>query len=725
MLKLAQVPEDQSAAQPHSGGVSRSHLVDHRYYAFLSYSHKDQEIADWLHRELERFRVPRALQGKLTAMGVIPPRLTPIFRDRHELAAADDLGAEIRTALASSQYLIILCSPAAAHSRWTNAEIEAFKRARPEGCVLAAIVDGEAFASDVPGHEDLECFPPALRHRYDRRGRPTLKRAEPLAADLRETGDGRRLGFLKLVAGMLGVGLDELVQRENIRRHRRLAWAAAASLGGMAVTSTLAVTAFQARDAARDQRREAEGLVGFMLGDLKDKLEPIGRLDALDAVGSRALAYFEKQDKSELSDDALAQRAKALTLMGEIANTRGDLSGALKRYEEALASTAETVRRHPDDPQHLFDHAQNVFWVGYIAYQRGRMEAAAARFSEYKRLANQMVAMAPDKNDYRLEQVYANNNLGSVLSDQRHFRAAAATFQSSLGVAETLAASDPRNVDYQKRVINILGWLADAHEYTGELEEALGERERQLRVLTDLKRIDPRDSEIDRDSLTAHRSIGRLLASRGDPAAGLKELQTAGAISDALFRIEPDNTEWLQASAMSMWDMADLQLSAGDIAGAASTTRTACDIAGRLLRRDSSVADWKTFRVNCLNLRARLMLAQGSPSDAFQLATQAVAAARTAPKPVERGLLTMTAMSVGSRALAEMGRTADSISRAREALHNIPAGVGLKPREAVDVAALKLRIGDAVGARQLATRLAQIGYRHPAFTRNPISRIAG
>ena len=53
----------------------------------------------------------------------------------------------------------MLCSPAAAQSRWTNAEIEAFKRARPEGCVLAAIVDGEPFASDMPGREDEECLP--------------------------------------------------------------------------------------------------------------------------------------------------------------------------------------------------------------------------------------------------------------------------------------------------------------------------------------------------------------------------------------------------------------------------------------------------------------------------------------------------------------------------------------------------------------------------------------
>ena len=55
-------------------------------------------------------------------------------------------------------------------------------------------------------------------------GRPASapSRSPPTFA---KTGDGRRIGFLKLVAGMLGVGLDDLVQRETTRRQRRLAMA--------------------------------------------------------------------------------------------------------------------------------------------------------------------------------------------------------------------------------------------------------------------------------------------------------------------------------------------------------------------------------------------------------------------------------------------------------------------------------------------------------------------
>ncbi len=687
-----------------------------RYYAFLSYSHKDKQLAEWLHRELERFRVPQSIAGKLTAHGVVPKRLTPIFRDQQELAAAGDLGVEIKGALAASQFLIVLCSPTAAKSRWTNAEIESFKHTRPDACVLAAIVEGEPFASEMPGREEEECFPPALRQKFDRRGRPTAKRAEPLAADFRDGADGRRTALLKLVAGMLGVGLDDLVQRETTRRHRQLAWLAAGSLAGMAVTSTLAVSAIQGRDAARDQRREAEGLVGFMLGDLKDKLEPIGRLDALDAVGSRALAYYQHQDKGSLSDESLAQRAKALTLMGEIANTRGDLAGALSRYQEALASTEEALRRRPDDPQRLFDHAQNVYWVGYIAYLRGQFPDAAARFGEYKRLANQMVALAPDKKEYRLEQVYSNNNLGAVLQDQRRYREMAASFQSSLGVAETLAAGDPRNVEYQKSVINILGWLADAHEYSGSLEQGLAERERQLRLLADLQRIDPRDTENPRDIMTAKRSMGRLLGSRGDFAGGIKESLAGVAISDSLFAIEPDNTEWLQANASGRYDLADLQLGAGQAEAAAVTTRSYCDIANRLLARDSTVADWKSrFRAGCLELRARVALAQGRPDEAFDAAKQSLAAARISPNPIERGVLSFWAMSIGGNALAALGRRDESARWWTAALQSLPKSIELRPREQGAIAALKLRLGDRAGANEMTSSLAAMGYRHPAY----------
>ncbi len=702
-----------SHASAAPAGPSRA-PAPHHYFAFLSYSHSDSADADWLHNELERFRVSSSLAGKLTANGVIPKRLTPIFRDRHELAASHDLGCEIRQALELSRALIVLCSPAAAKSKWVNAEIDQFKRIHPEGCIIAAVVAGEPLASDIPGREDEECFPPALIAKYNRRGKPTGQKTEPLAADLREGKGGRRTGFLKIVAGILGVGLDDLVQREHLRRQRRMAYIAAASLAGMGVTSTLAVTAFQARDEAREQRRQAEGLVGFMLGDLKDKLQPIGRLDTLDAVGSRALAYYEKQDKSELSDGALAQRASALTLIGEIAQTRGDLQAALARYQEAFASTAEAVRRDPDNPQRLFEHAQNVFWVGAIAYRQGRLVQAERAWREYKRLADRMVELARDNKDYKLEQVYANSNLGTVLMDRRQYSSAASAFQSLLALAEGLAAAEPANLQYQKQVSDTLAWLADANEFTGSLDRALAERERQLELLSALQRLTPRDSALVRDAMTAHRSIGRLLASRGETAAGVKEMQTGVNLSDSLFQIEPENTEWLQANVSGRFDLAELQLAIGDAEAAAATTRAGCDIVDRLRRKSAAVADWRSAHSAwCLDLRARLALIGGSNAEALELAKESLQAARNSPERVDRALWSIRALSTAGDALAASGRHSEALRLWKSALSMIPAGIELRPSDLAKFAGIEARVGNHAAERRITARLAAIGYRYP------------
>lgn len=94
------------------------------YRAFICYSQTDREVASELHRRLESYQIPRRLVGVETTVGPVPLRLAPIFRDCDELAASSDIGFELREALRESQFLIVLCSPAAAQSRWVNAEIE-------------------------------------------------------------------------------------------------------------------------------------------------------------------------------------------------------------------------------------------------------------------------------------------------------------------------------------------------------------------------------------------------------------------------------------------------------------------------------------------------------------------------------------------------------------------------------------------------------------------------
>ena len=123
------------------------------------------------------------------------------------------------------------------------------------------------------------------------------------------------------------------------------------------------------RNAAIVARDDAQGLVEFMLTDLRQRLDAVGRLDVLDAVAKRLLDSYAKEDLLTLDPDALGRRARVLMLLGEVDSARGNLDAALARYKEAVATTEELLRRNPDDEQRIFDHAQSIYWVGDIAWK--------------------------------------------------------------------------------------------------------------------------------------------------------------------------------------------------------------------------------------------------------------------------------------------------------------------------------------------------------------------
>jgi tetratricopeptide (TPR) repeat protein len=713
MAKLARLPAFDRPSEMAAGDEHVPRLRT-RYYAFLSYSHRDSALAEWLHRELERFRVPHSLAGKLTANGVVPRRLTPVFRDQQDLSAGADLGEEIKAALAASQFLIVLCSPTAAKSRWTNQEIESFKRTRPEGCVLAAVVAGEPFASDMPGRADEECFPPALRFKYDRRGHQTSKRAEPLAADFREEGGGRRLAFLKLVAGMLGVGLDELVQREQTRRQRRLAYLAAASIAGMAVTSTLAVTAIQARDAARDQRREAEGLIGFMLGDLKDKLEPIGRLDALDGVGSRVLAYYHNQTISDLSDAALSQRSKALSLMAQVADARGDTDGAQRLYREAMVGTAEAIRRNPDDPERLFEQAQNVFEVGELSRKRGDFAAAEAAYRDYQRLAGRMVSLQPDNLKWRMEAEEAQANVGIALFNQRRFAEADRQFQNALSTIEAVVAVDASTEEYQQALTDALAWVADTKLAEGQLKQAAEQRQRQVALLQRLIAQSRGDVNFRRRIIPAYQGLGRLMLARGDTTSALQFLQSAVLEADRLVPSEPQNTSWQGLAAAARINLADATLASGDVAEAAQQTQLGCDGVQRLIARDHSIVAWRGSLRLCFTMRAQLALRSGSYDSAVASAQQALKLAGT-ERSVQSAAEIAKLHRLAGDAYNRTGKSDLARSEWSAGLAALPAGASQRPPELAESAALMQRLGMTAQSKSIADQLNTIGYRNIAW----------
>jgi hypothetical protein len=143
------------------------------------------------------------------------------------LPTSSELGDNLQKSLQQSRYLIVICSPDAAQSHWVEEEVRAFKNFRGRDYVIALIAHGAPNATDRGRAED-ECFPRSMRFDVNAANAPVS--VEPIAADLRPEGDGRERAFLKIVAGLLGVGFDDLYQREKRRQKRRQMMLAAATI---------------------------------------------------------------------------------------------------------------------------------------------------------------------------------------------------------------------------------------------------------------------------------------------------------------------------------------------------------------------------------------------------------------------------------------------------------------------------------------------------------------
>jgi len=245
---------------------SGARIENSTYEAFISYRHSDnsstdQQWATWIQSRLEAYEIPDNLIGQVNERGdIIPERLYPIFRDEVSLPADSDLQKSIQLALDRSKILIVLCSPDARESQYVNNEISYFKLIGKSDRIISALLSGEPNAS-VDAEKQLidhyqECFPKSLQFDIDANGDiDTSTTVEPIASDFRlddgsagYTSQARyrnelrkqgisesntssyirayeekiNLGIVKIVAGIIGIPVETLLERDKTYQLNRV-----------------------------------------------------------------------------------------------------------------------------------------------------------------------------------------------------------------------------------------------------------------------------------------------------------------------------------------------------------------------------------------------------------------------------------------------------------------------------------------------------------------------
>lgn len=451
------------------------------------------------------------------------------------------------------------------------------------------------------------------------------------------------------------------------RRRKTSAAIAVAAVVVLAIVSILAIQAMRARNEAERRRGQAEELIGFMVGDLRAKLEPLGQLPILSDVGDKALEYFDAVPEERLTGEELFRRAQALQQISDVRVEEGDLDAALKASSEALQRMESLVERDPEHGPWLKALGESHFYVGAVHWRRGELDAVLDHFDSYLATAGRLVRLDPSNPEWQLELSYAHSNIASVLEAKGDLEGALEELRAVLPVRERLVELRPedpqRRLDLarahnkmgvillslgslsealehfradlglKRRLVNErpdhAGWrteLAYSHNYVGlvleffdELTEAREHVEEALVIMQGQVASDPTNARWRREVAVNHHRLGVLLLALGEPKRALSHFRTSLTTLEDLVAANPSDVDWRRVLAFVHEGMARALLDVGDLVAAGRHTREALRTARDLSEENPESPEYLRILAESETVAGRLERRQGNEERAREL----------------------------------------------------------------------------------------------------------
>ncbi|HYC92412.1 MAG TPA: protein kinase [Thermoanaerobaculia bacterium] len=337
------------------------------------------------------------------------------------------------------------------------------------------------------------------------------------------------------------------------QRAAAAAVAAVLAFGGWRYTVDLQnerAKAVAAQQEAERRRAQLETMVEFMLGDLRKKLEPVGRLDVLDDVGQRALAYFESLDPKVMSADALARNAKALNQLGEVRLGQGNTPEALRMFRQAETLTTQAVRREPRNGPALLVHGATEFWIGNALSTQGRTDEALQHMQKYMQVGETLAKLDPANREYLLERAYGNSGVAAMLEAKGELEAALRHYRVSADVKRELARREPDDIDAQAEVARAHNKIGVVLYKMGDVRGALEHAEREVSIYRQLVQREPKQNQWRQRLAASMGYLGRALDESGRKRDALALWREELALQRELVALDPTNVSARRALAI-------------------------------------------------------------------------------------------------------------------------------------------------------------------------------
>jgi tetratricopeptide (TPR) repeat protein len=301
----------------------------------------------------------------------------------------------------------------------------------------------------------------------------------------------------------------------------------------------------------RLEHQRAQELIGFLLGDLQAKLQPIGRLDILDAVVARTLDYIRAEGASDPSPHLRLQRVRATRAAGEVCRSRGDYDAAHAAFEEALREAAGLVAAHPQDLTAARELAAVRHSLGMLLRTIGQLADAESQFGQQRTLLERLAAEHPEDGELRHDLGLAHYGLADLCACRGDLEAALVHNTRQQELFGGLAHEAPENTLWRRRAAGAVadhGWILKA---MGDLDGALDRYRTATAELERLVAAEPSNSTLRCDLAFFLNKLGWVHEARGEYHIATRATHRACEIMADLVQEDPANAKWRRLRAVT------------------------------------------------------------------------------------------------------------------------------------------------------------------------------
>jgi len=518
----------------------------------------------------------------------VPKSLRPIFCDRNDFSAGHSLTEQTVAALMASEFLIVICSPKAARSKYVNEEIRQFKAMGRSDRIIPLIIDGE------PNDAERECFPPALRFRIGSDGELTNVREEPIAADARAPGDGRELAKLKVVAGLIGLPLDEVVRRAECARKR-----------GNRIRISLACSFLLLFAAAFElwilNEQGHDQLIEWANGLNKNIEQKAARGEAPVRVLLSDLADQEKRTAGTTIDTPRLRyiRAQTLIIFSDGYQTLGRSQEALSRAKRASEMVNDLIAQT----------VQDGWWRHFLSVAYQKLTGIAQ----------------PGSSDLQYHLSVAFQKIGNSLSSLDRWGVALDWYRRSLDLSKAFTAVDPSKTEWQSALSLAHDKIGDAWKGLGNLDSAQTSYAASLAIRNRLAAADSDNPRLQRDLASTYDRLSDIQRAQGNWSGALESEEQSIRIVAHFYAIDGDNNDWRRNLALNYRKLADIRHDRGEIAAALDGYHKSFELTEELNRQDANNALWKRDLAACKAGIGTLLNDQGKFGEAEESFRSAIA----------------------------------------------------------------------------------------------------